>query len=152
MGSQKRKVAVATLIASIAFVLQLALASPGSAATGDPCPQTGMETVMTDRAAYAPGSLVHMSGTGYASDCDVVVKVTRPDGLVVTGDGSGTLGSDTVTTDLFGNFTYDYQLQSMPAVEGTYDVDFLGYAETVLAHMTFEDAMTIDGRHALKLV
>ncbi|HEY6151528.1 MAG TPA: hypothetical protein VIW19_13485, partial [Gaiellaceae bacterium] len=102
-----------------------------------------METVMTDRAAYAPGSLVHMSGSGYASDCDVVVKVTRPDGLVVTGDGSQTPGSDTVTTDLFGNFTYDYQLQSFPAIEGTYEVDALGYADSVLAHTTFEDAMTI---------
>ena len=102
-----------------------------------------METVTTDDNAYAPGSLVHVSGTGYTVACDVVVKVTRPDGLVVVGDGSQVAGSDTVSTDLFGNFTYDYQLQSVPAVEGTYVVDVLGAADAVLAHTTFEDAVTI---------
>src|SRR5947208_1218820 len=93
------KVLGATLIASLAFVLQLALASPGSAATGVPCPQTGMETIATNRADYAPGAIVHATGTGYAPGCDVVMKVTRPDGLIVIGDGSDTPGSDTVTTD-----------------------------------------------------
>ncbi len=141
--NNKTKVFGATLIALLAFVLQLALASPGSAAVGDPCPQTGMESVSTDH-AYNPGELVHVTGSGYGPGCDVVVKVTRPDGLVVIGDGSQTPGSDTVTTDPFGDFTYAYQLQSMPAVEGTYLVDVLGYAGTVLAHSEFEDANKID--------
>ena len=122
-----RKHLLMALLAALAFAfLQLALAQNGSASTGVPCPQTGMETVATDATRYSPGSLVHMSGTGYAAGCDVVVKVTRPDGLVVVGDGSGAFGSDTVSTDLFGNFTYEYQLQSMPAIEGTYVVDVLG--------------------------
>ncbi|MGH2922329.1 MAG: hypothetical protein ACRDKU_09710, partial [Gaiellaceae bacterium] len=124
----------------------LATATPvAQAATGTPCMQTGAETVATDQAAYAPGSLVHMTGAGYAVGCDVVVKVTRPDGSVVTGDGSNTPGSDTVSTDLFGGFAYDYQLQSVPPISGTYSVDVLGLAETVLAHTTFEDALTIKG-------
>ena len=119
-----RKHLLMALLAALAFaLLQLALAQNGSASTGVPCPQTGMETVATDHGSYAPGSLVHITGTGYAPGCDAVVKVTRPDGLVVIGDGSGTPGSDTVTTDPFGGFSYDYQLQSVPAIEGTYVVD-----------------------------
>src|SRR5206468_7871625 len=113
-GTTKAKVLVAALVASLAFVLQLSLASPGSASTGVLCPQTGMETVSTNRPDYPPGAIVHMSGTGYSAGCDIVVKVTRPDGLVVIGDGSDTPGNDTVTTDVFGNFTYDYQLDSFP--------------------------------------
>jgi hypothetical protein len=135
---------VGVVVVALAFVLQLALAHPSHAATGIPCTQTGMETVATDRSAYAPGSLVHVSGSGYAPGCDVVVKVTRPDGLVVTGDGSQTPGSDTVTTDPFGDFTYDYQLQSMPAIEGQYLVDVLGEGDAVLAHTDFFDAQAID--------
>ena len=52
---------------------------------------------------------------GNGDGCDVVVKVTRPDGSVVSGDGSFAPGSDTVTTDPLGNFTYDYLLPSNPA-------------------------------------
>ena len=73
------------------------------------------------------------------------MKVTRPDGSVVKGDGSFEPGSDTVTTDFLGNLTYDYQLQSVPAVEGTYLVDVLGLGDAVLAHTEFEDAVTIKG-------
>src|SRR5206468_5772202 len=60
-GTTKAKVLVAALIASLAFVLQLALASPGSASTGVLCPQTGMETVSTNRPDNPPGAIVHMS-------------------------------------------------------------------------------------------
>src|SRR5215212_6292693 len=71
---------VVGLFVALSFVVvQLAYAQNGSAATGDPCLRTGMETTATGKSNYAPGSLVHMSGTGYAADCDVVVKVTRPD-------------------------------------------------------------------------
>src|SRR4051794_35798805 len=133
-----------TLLAVLSlFAFQLAHAQSSSAATGVLCPQTGNELVATDRAAYVPGSLVHVTGMGYAPGCDVVVKVTRPDGSVVSGDGSFTPGSDTVTTDFLGGFSYDYQLQSSPVIEGTYAVDVLGVADAALAHTTFEDAMTL---------
>src|SRR5438874_3872885 len=137
---------VGALLVALAFVaVQLAMAQPGSASTGVPCPQTGNELVATDSPRYDPGSLVHVTGMGYAPGCDVVVKVTRPDGSVVTGDGTFAPGSDTVTTDLFGGFSYDYQLASNPAIEGTYAVDVLGLADTVLAHTTFEDAAKVTG-------
>src|SRR5512132_1278114 len=134
-----------TLLAALSlFAFQLAHAQSSSAATGVPCLQTGMETVTTDRSAYAPGSLVHVSGTGYAFGCDVVVKVTRPDGAVVVGDGSQTPGSDTATTDLAGNFSYDYQLPIMPPVEGQYLIDVLGSGDVVLAHTDFFDAQIVE--------
>src|SRR3954468_2734010 len=135
-----RKLAVALLAALAVFAFQLARAQAGSAATGVPCLQTGFESISTNRDDYAPGAIVHMSGAGFAPACDVVVKITRPDDLVVVGDGSDTPGSDTVTTDLFGNLTYDYQLDSFPPVIGLYTIDVLGTADAVLAHMTFTDA------------
>src|SRR2546421_1197130 len=138
-----RRLAVALLAALALFAFQLAQAQSSSAATGVPCPQTGNELVSTDAPSYTPGSLVHVSGMGYAPGCDVVVKVTRPDGSVVSGDGTFTPGSDTVTTDFLGGFSYDYQLPSNPAIEGTYAVDVLGLADTVLAHATFQDAAKV---------
>jgi len=87
------RLAIALLAALALFAFQLAHAQSSSAATGVPCPQTGNELVATDQSVYVPGSLVHMTGMGYAPGCDVVVKVTRPDGSVVTGDGSFTPGS-----------------------------------------------------------
>jgi hypothetical protein len=134
------RLVVALLAALSLFAFQLAHAQSSSASTGVPCPQTGNELVTTDRSAYAPGDLVHVTGMGYAPGCDVVVKVTRPDGTVVSGDGTFTPGSDTVTTDLFGGLSYDYQLQSNPAIEGRYLVDAVGAADVLLAHTEFDDA------------
>src|SRR2546421_3018302 len=135
-----RRLAVALLAALALFAFQLAHAQSSSAATGVPCPQTGNELVATDQASYDPGSVVHVSGMGYAPGCDVVVKVTRPDGSVVSGDGSFAPGSDTVTTDLFGGLSYDYQLQAIPPVEGAYVIEVLGLSDTLLARTTFHDA------------
>src|SRR5436190_11869341 len=135
------KLVAGMFLAALAlFAFQLVRAQTSSAATGVACPQTGNELVATDSSAYAPGALVRVSGMGYLLDCDVIVKVTRPDGSVVTGDGTFTPGSDTVTTDFLGGLSYDYQLPSNPAIEGTYTIDVLGVSDTVLAHTTFEDA------------
>src|SRR6188472_1889154 len=111
--------------------VQLALAQSGSAATGDPCPRTGMETVASDAEDYAPGSTAHFSGTGYSADCDVQLNISRPDGVV---------DSVTTTTDLFGNFTADYPLPPPPGVIGPYHLDVLGYADASLASLDFTDA------------
>src|SRR5256886_3716980 len=134
------RLAVALLAALALLAFQFAHAQSSSAATGVPCPQTGNELVATDQPSYDPGSVVHVSGMGYAPGCDVVVKVTRPDGSVVSGDGSFAPGSDTVTTDLFGGFNYDYQLQAIPPLEGTYVIEVLGLRDALLARMTFHDA------------
>ena len=94
-GTRRPVYLTGVLVLALLFVLQLALASPGSAAVGDPCPQTGMETVYTDH-AYNPGELVHVtlhelreiveklgavdaagappSGKGRPSGCDGLVR------------------------------------------------------------------------------
>src|SRR5436309_8740601 len=91
------KLVAGMFLAAIAlFAFQLVRAQTSSAGVGVACPQTGNELVATDQRSYQPGSTVHVSGMGYAPSCDVVVQVTRPDGSVVTGDGTFTPGSDTV--------------------------------------------------------
>ena len=130
--SRRRVHLLAALLAALSFMfVQLALAQNGSAATGDPCPATGMETVASDAEDYPPGSTAHFSGTGYTADCDVQLNISRPDSVVDTA---------TVTTDLFGNFTYDYPLPPPPGVIGPYHLDVLGYAGATLASMDFTDA------------
>ncbi len=71
----------------------------------------------------------HFSGTGYLHR-DVQLNIARPDSVVDTA---------TVTTDLFGNFTYDYPLPPPPGVIGPYHLDALGYAGVTLASMDFTD-------------
>jgi len=123
------KIAAALLAAVALFAFQLVRAQSGSAATGDVCLQTGMETVATDADDYAPGLVVHVSGSGYGMACDVQVNIHRPDGVTE---------SATVTTDAFGNLAYDYQLPPPPGVIGTYGLDVVGSG--TLASMTFTDA------------
>ncbi|HEX5589715.1 MAG TPA: hypothetical protein VFX65_05455, partial [Candidatus Limnocylindrales bacterium] len=102
------------------------------------CAATGSELVTTDKFDYAPEETVVITGTGFAADCDVVVRVTRPDGSIVTGDGTFVWGSDTVSTDALGGLVYDYILDG---IEGEYLVDMLGADDTVLATTLFADAI-----------
>jgi hypothetical protein len=104
---------------------------------GGACEATGSETVATDRDAYQPNETVYMSGSGYVGDCDVVVRVTRPDGSVVVGDGSFAPGSDTVSIPTDGALAYQYILNG---VTGTYLVEVIGAEEGILASTTFDDA------------
>jgi len=93
-------------------------------------------SVSTDKLDYAPEETVVVSGSGFDVNSDLLVKVIRPDGSVVKGDGSFTPGSDTVTADSTGSFTYQYILDG---VEGTYTVEVLA-GDTVLATTTFTDS------------
>ena len=131
-GRSARSAAV--LLVALAFIAQAALAPNASASTGVPCLQTGLETVSTDEPSYPAGSIVHITGTGYAVACDIDVRVTDPAGAPL---------SETVTTDIAGNFFYDYTIPGPPYVTGTYQVDTLG-GGTVLAHTTFEDAAFVN--------
>jgi hypothetical protein len=120
--------------------------APGPAPAGEPapadrasatdCAPLGSETVATDKADYAPGETVHMTGTGYSPDCTVRVEVTRPDGSIVRGDGSFEPGVDDVTTAADGTFAYAYQLNG---IEGLYRVRILGASDAELASTTFTD-------------
>ncbi|HMF82949.1 MAG TPA: hypothetical protein VKI01_06715, partial [Acidimicrobiia bacterium] len=101
------------------------------------CQATGVETVRTDRRDYSPGENVEVTGAGYRALCDLLIRVTRPDGSIVVGDGTFQPGSDTVTTDDAGKFLYHYQLDG---IAGTYTVDVLGRDDVVLATTTFTDS------------
>ena len=106
---------------------------------GVPCAQTGDEIVLTDRSDYDPGATVFMTGSGYAASCDVTVKVTRPDGSIVKGDGSFDPGSDVITTGVDGTLAYAYVLDG---IQGEYLIEVTGADETVLATTTFYDAIS----------
>jgi hypothetical protein len=103
-----------------------------------PCLQTGFESVATDKEDYQPEETVYITGSGYAAECSVIIRVTRPDGSIVVGDGSFAEGSDQVTADADGNFAYEYILNG---VEGEYEVAVLGASGTVLARTIFTDAI-----------
>lgn len=126
------RLAAALLVALAAVAMNAVVAPAAAAETGSRCAQTGFESVATDNVMYPPGAVVHMTGRGYASACDVVVRVTRPDGVVETA---------IVTTDLAGNFEHDYQLLPPPGAVGEYAVDVLGFGDAVLASTTFVDAL-----------
>jgi len=133
VSSTFRRLIPALGIALVALVLGLANAPAASADAGLACMQTGFEVVATDDASYPPGSVVHVSGAGYATSCDVVVRITRPDGVVETA---------VATTDLGGRFAYDYQLLPPPGAVGEYTVDVLGLGDALLASTTFVDALS----------
>ena len=92
--------------------------------------------VSTDKADYSPGESVIITGSGFDANIELMVRVTRPDNSVITGDGSGTPGSDIVTTDSVGNFNYSYLLDG---IEGLYKVEVLS-SDNVLATTTFTDS------------
>ena len=133
----RRKLATALLAALALFAFQLAHAQTSSAATGIACAQTGFETLTTDRTNYTGGDTAHITGTGYASACDVTIAVTRPDGAVETA---------TATTDpISGSLSYDYAVPGPPSIQGDFKVDALGLGDVVLASTTFTDALTVKG-------
>lgn len=115
----------------VTFMVLLMVVSPIMA---DSDPVT-TPTVWTDKSDYAPEETVIIYGSGFEPGLEVLVKVTRPDGSVVTGDGSFTEGSDTVTTDAEGKFTYYYLLDG---IEGTYTVEVFN-GDNLLASTTFQD-------------
>ncbi|MGH3011031.1 MAG: DUF5979 domain-containing protein [Gaiellaceae bacterium] len=116
-----------------------ALASTAFAVEGPrptSCERRRRETIATDKADYRPGATVHMTGSGYARSCLVKVRVVRPDGSVVRGDGSFERGVDQVRTTARGRLFYDYVLNG---IEGLYRVRVLGAGGILLAKTTFTD-------------
>ena len=81
---------------------------------------------------------MYVTGAGFEAGCTVVVRITRPDGSVITGDGNFTPGSDVVFTGEDGSLYYEYILNGS---EGTYTVDVLGAGDVVLATTTFTDGV-----------
>lgn len=101
--------------------------------------------VWTDKADYAPGETVRISGSGFAPTADLRLRVTRPDGSTVTGDGSfdpWPTAYDDVVADADGRIAYDYVLDG---IEGEYLVDVLDGEGEVVAACAFTDGGAIIG-------
>ena len=98
---------------------------------------------MTDKPDYDPNETAIITGFRFEHGVSYDIPVTRPDESIVTGDGTGTPGWDTVTADSVGNFTYSYQLNGLT---GPYVVEVHpspwagpGSSGTPLATATFTD-------------
>ena len=119
-------------VLAVLVLSAVAFSGSGYGSTAALCAQTGNEALTSDREDYQPGGTVHLSGNGFAPFCAVSIKVTRPDAVVEGG---------TVDTDAAGTLTYDYVLAGLPGIPGTYEVEAIGQDDTVLASLTFEDAV-----------
>lgn len=91
----------------------------------------------TDKADYSPEETVPIAGAGFLANTAYTIVVTRPDGSVVTGDGSFAPGSDIITADNNGNFTYHYKLDG---IEGKYLVKAVSSAGNTVAETDFTDS------------
>ena len=59
--------------------------------------------------------MVQVEGQGFIPGAVLTVVITRPDGNVIKGDGTGTPGSDVVIVDANGVLTYQYALSGIDA-------------------------------------
>jgi hypothetical protein len=94
----------------------------------------------TDKADYSSEEIVPISGTGFLPNAIYTIVVTRPDGSIVIGDGSFMTGSDTISADNNGNFTYHYKLDG---IEGKYLVRAVDSAGNTVAETDFTDSERI---------
>jgi hypothetical protein len=116
------------------LVLMVLLVGVGLAVTAQ-----GNPSIWTDKADYAPEETVHVSGSGFDHDTSLTIKVTRPDGSVVTGDGSFVAwptAYDSVVVNTEGGFRYNYVLDG---IEGKYLVEAIDGEGKTLASCTFTD-------------
>jgi hypothetical protein len=94
--------------------------------------------VTTNKLDYSPDEKVVILGKNFEPNKDYKIVVIRPpDGLIVTGDGTFTPGSDTVTTNNGGNFNYHYTLCGE---DGEFIVNVIGADEEIIASTSFTDA------------
>lgn len=117
-----------TLLESSAFRLGLALAGllcVCGVILGAQYRAQAAPVLSTDKDDYAPEEMVTITGGGFAPNTLYDIPVTRPDGSIVTGDGSFSCGWDAVQSDASGAFTYSYQLDG---IVGTYEVREIGRA------------------------
>ncbi len=134
-----------TLRLILLFVLLTVLFAAIGAGSAGACGSSGPPTVTTDLADYGPLDTALISGSGFGCGATLTVRVTAPNGAIITGDGSGTPGSDVVNTDGNGEFILNYALSgSGPGgayfgQEGVYTVEVLD-GTAVIAYTTFTDS------------
>ncbi len=123
----------------VVLMLAMALANAATVAAQEPtCTTKGIPSVSTAQSDYVPSSSVGVSGSGFQCGVTLTVSVTWPDGIAYTGDGTSTPGSDSVTTNEFGEFSYNH----IVTMEGEYTVGVSAQDGTLLATTTFTDAIT----------
>ena len=123
------------------FLLALTALIPATALLA----ATGYESISSDQPEYMPGDTATISGVGFEPNKTIEIQVVRVDGSIVTGDGTETPGSDTVTTDVTGYFAYTYLLVGGdPSVyDGTMTANAIDPdSSTTLATTTFYDGNT----------
>ena len=120
---------------------------PTASAHGIPtpyCTVTDGYSVCADQLDYSPESAVHLYGSGFATNAILTIRVTRPNGSVVSGDGTfepWPKPYDDVVVGGDGYFDFDYILNG---VLGEYLVDVLDSNGNVLAtHAFLDDAKTL---------
>ncbi len=130
---------------SLAIVSALALVVTAAFLVASQLLAGGVATVTTDKPEYGAFELVTITGSGFAASQVLDVVVTHPDGAVVTGDGTGTPGFDSVVADGTGAFTYYYQLNDYAS--GTFTVRVYDNADAahanILASTTFLDGKVL---------
>jgi hypothetical protein len=119
-ASTKLKVFLGLIFTLLVVALALQFVFAGGVYTGD-----ASGNLVVD---FAPGDIVYIYGSEFNASQNLVIKITRPDSSVDTGY---------VTTDEFGNFTYQYVLDG---ITGDYFVEVFD-AETneFLAGTAFTD-------------
>ena len=145
--ARRRSVAV-TLVSLLLVAVLVGLGTAGMAVlAGERGP-----TVTTDELDYAPEATVQISGSNFAANAEVTVRVTRPDLSTVTGDGSfdpWPTSYDTIVADGEGDFQYNYILDGIlgeylvDVLDGRWDDPLIGQAP-VLASVTFWDSRNIN--------
>lgn len=135
MLSTKNKARFMSVFVILAMLFSFANISP-VAAQEPTCTTKGTPSISTDQSDYIPSSPVVISGGGFGCGVSLTVIVTWPNHVAYTGDGTGTVGSDTVTTDNLGEFSYNH----IVTMEGTYTVTVTAQDGTLLATTTFTDA------------
>jgi hypothetical protein len=144
MAKGLAKISLLVLAVSLVGFFAVNFVQPTFAVDTPYCTTTGSYQVCTDQEDYSPTFIVNISGSGFASDSSYLIKVIRPDGSVVTGDGSfGEWPSyyDIAVTDAGGNFQFDYVLDG---ILGQYNIEVLDSENNVVATHTFLDARTIN--------
>ena len=87
-GCDLKKLTIALALTVLLVFAALKTAGDNTSFAATSCTATGVESITTDKNDYAPEETVTIAGVGFAGDCDVTVRVTRPDGSIVTGDGT----------------------------------------------------------------
>jgi alpha-tubulin suppressor-like RCC1 family protein len=110
---------------------------------------SGTPAVSTDKQDYPPSATAAISGSGFACGQVLSVLVTAPDGTTRSGNGAGSAGPDSVTTDGNGAFVLSYALSGTLPGGGTYTGQLGAYrvavvnsSSVVLARAAFTDGQS----------